>query len=208
MNLDVSRKRVIKRKLATVEECQLDLNEELPIMFNAFKEAVRMYQKEIINTPPESRARAFEASLLNSKMIQSIQKNFPNNWRFGKYKRFILNVEGYTVLFKKLNGKDLPMNVKTLHSTAISNQLQISLFDNSPISIDPILVFGYKKDKFGSIFDPKLVYIDEELVQWTLTEDMIENNKGVVKLVKRNIVQAKPKLKEGLKGGSKKSGSL
>nr|WP_299340835.1 hypothetical protein [Allomuricauda sp.] len=190
--------RIIKRKLASLEGCQMDLKKELPMMFKAFKEAVEMYQQEIVKTPPEARARAFEASLLNSKMIQSIQANFPRNWKFGRYKRFILNVEGYTVLFKKLNGKNMPMNIKTLHSSAISNQLQTSLFDNLELSINPILFFGYKKDRFGGIFDPKLVYIDEEKVQWILDEKMVENTLDVVKIIPQSVSKARPTLKKGL----------
>ncbi len=191
--------RKAKRRLATSKECQIDLNEQLPIMFKAFTEAVRMYENEIIQTPPQSRARAFEASLLNSKMIQSIQSNFPVNWKFGKYKRFMLNLQGYTVLFKKLNGKNMPMNIKTSHATAISNQMQTSLFDNDRKSINPILIFGYKKDKLGNIFDPKLVYIDEDQVQWTLTEDIVQNNEDVKRLSKVSIEKVMPKLKENLK---------
>lgn len=191
--------RAIKRRLATSNECQNDLDIQLPIMFKAFSDAVRMYETEIIQTPPQSRARAFEASLLNSKMIQSIQSNFPINWKFGKYKRFLLNIQGYTVLFKKLNGKNMPMNIKTSHASAISNQMQTSLFDNNHVSINPILIFGYKKDKLGNIFDPKLVYIDEEKVQWSLTESIINNNQDVKSLSKVSIEKVAPKLKENLK---------
>ena len=191
--------RRVKRRIATSEECQIDLNEQLPIMFKAFTEAVRMYETEIIQTPPQSRARAFEASLLNSKMIQSIQTNFPIHWKFGKYKRFMLNIQGYTVLFKKLKGNNMPMNIKTSHATAISNQMQTSLFENERVSINPILIFGYKKDKLGGIFDPKLVYIDEEQVQWTLTEDFVQNNENIKRLSKVSIEKAMPKLKENFK---------
>jgi hypothetical protein len=190
--------RTVKRRLATSEECQVDLNEQLPVMFKAFTEAVRMYENEIIQTPPQSRARAFEASLLNSKMIQSIQVNFPVNWKFGKYKRFMLNLQGYTVLFKKLNGKNMPMNIKTSHATAISNQMQTSLFANERKSINPILIFGYKKDKLGSIFDPKLVYIDEEQVKWSLTENVVIDTENVKRLSKVSIEKTLPKLKKNL----------
>lgn len=188
-----------KRRLATSKECQVDLNEQLPIMFKAFTEAVRMYETEIIQTPPQSRARAFEASLLNSKMIQSIQSNFPVNWKFGKYKRFILNVQGYTILFKKLNSKDKPMNISTDHTSAILNQYQTSLFWNTTFSINPILFFGYKKDRLGNIYDPKLVYIDEDKVQWTLTENVVQNNNDIKHLSRVSVEKAIPKLKETLK---------
>jgi hypothetical protein len=192
----------VKRRVATVEECKLDLAAKLQEMFLAFYDALQMFDAEIRQTPPEARARAFEASLLNSKMIQSIQKHFPKNWKFGKYKRFLLNIEGYTILFKKLNSKNKPMNVQTVHSTGIENQSQVSLFEGTHTSIDPILIFGYKKNLVGKIHDPKLVYIDENEVRWTITENSIEENEnGVVTLNKPItpnvpvIEKAKPKLK-------------
>lgn len=190
--------RVIKRKIATSSECQFDLEKELPIMFKAFSEAVILYDKEIVQTPPDARVISLEASLLNSKMIQCIQSQFPKNWKFGKYKRFMLRVQGYTVLFKKLNGKDRPMNIKTLHSSAILNQLQTSLFDGGHISIDPILIFGYKKDKLGKIFDPKLVYIDENEVRWTITENAIEIIPNVSIFAKLSTEKSLPQLKKVL----------
>ena len=194
-----------KRRLASEKECKIDLNKELPILFKSFSYALSLYEKEIIQTPPESRARAFEASLLNSKMIQSIQKHFPENWRFGKYKRFILSVEGYTVLFKKLNSKDKPMNIKTLHNSAISNQRQMSLFSNEEEVVNPILIFGYRKDRVGNIFDPKLVYIDEEKVRWTITADAVEKVKEVKVLATTTIEKATPTLKESKKDKRKTS---
>lgn len=194
----------VKRKLATRKGVEHDLSMYLSKLFNAFHMASEMYEQEIVKTPPQSRARAFEASLLNSKMIQSIQEHFPENWRFGKYKRFLLNVEGYTVLFKKLNNKNMPMNVKTSHSSAISNQMQTSLFDNNSISVDPILFFGYRKDKTGRIFDPKLVYIDEDKIQWTLTDES-NMNEITPSLGTPEIEKAVPVIKVGLNKKKKTS---
>lgn len=195
----VNEERDAKRRIATVDECKLDLTNELPIMFDAFESALVLFTKEIVQTPVLARAISLEASLLNSKMIQCIQEYFPNNWKFGKYKRFMLRVQGYTVLFKKLNGKNKPMNIKTLHSTSIMNQEQVSLFDSGHKSIDPILIFGYKKDRFGNIFDPKLVYIDESEVQWTITKTSISTSDGLTSVIRTNVEKVKPTLKEGLK---------
>lgn len=166
-----------RRRLASLEGCKMDLEKHLKEMFLAFKEALKNYNKELIQTPPQARARAFEASLLNSKMIASIQNHFPNYWKFGKYKRFILRLEGYMVLFKKLNKSDKPMNIKTKIVSAINSQLSLSLFDDQTFVQDPILFFGYQKNKFGDISEPKLVYIDHNQVQWTITEnDLPDDN--------------------------------
>jgi len=185
----------IKRRLASEQECKLDLQLELPKMFDAYHEAVSLYSTEIMQTPVLSRVISLEASLLNSKMIQCIQSRFPQNWKFGKYKRFMLRANGYTILFKKLNGNDKPMNIKTMHSTAISNQMQVTLFDNGHKSIDPILFFGYKKNRIGGIYDPKLVYIDEDEVRWTITESAVENSLGLNITRKATTEKVLPKVK-------------
>lgn len=164
-----------KRRVVSEEECKLELKEVLPLLFQAFREAFMSYEKEVVQTRPEARARGFEASLLNSKMIESIQKHFPKKWKFGKYKRFLLNINGFVVLFKKLNGKDMPMNIKTKSVEAISQQLSLPLFDTAGTMENPILFFGYQKDGLGNVTNPKLVYIDEDKVKWTITENDVDD---------------------------------
>jgi hypothetical protein len=186
----------VKRKLASLDGCKFDLEKELPMLFKAFNEAFSSYEKEIIQTPPEARARGFEASLLNSKMIQSIQGNFPINWKFGRYKRFTLRIKGYIVLFKKFDNRGLPMNIKTKSADAISQQLSFSLFDDSTFVAEPILFFGYRKDTLGNVLEPKLVYIDEEKVRWNITEQDIAKTKTIRIPKEENI--AMPKLKTGI----------
>jgi hypothetical protein len=193
-------KRQGKRKLATFDGVKFDLKNALELMFKAFHEANEMYEKEIIQTPPLARARGFEASLLNSKMIQCIQKYFPENCRFGRYKRFILRVNGYIILFKKLDKKNRPMNIKTKLVNAISNQLTLSLFNDTTYVQEPILYFGYNKDKIGNISEPKLVYLDEDRIKWEITaNDIIATNisdNSVVEM-QRKTQTATPILKKG-----------
>ena len=166
---------VPKRRLISAEECSIDLKPHLPTLFIAFKEARMLYEKEIRQTPPQARARSLEANLLNSKIIQSIQKYFPKNWFFGKYKRFILYLDGYNIFVKKLNGKNMPMNVKTRNDDAIKHQAQLSLFDDETDTSDPILFFGYQKSPVGEILDAKLVYVDENRARWTITDADIDH---------------------------------
>ncbi|MDX9694383.1 MAG: hypothetical protein RBT49_01190 [Bacteroidales bacterium] len=185
-----------KRRLASLEGCKVDLKEDLPLMFKAFNQAFAAYESEVVQTPPEARARGFEASLLNSKMIQSIQSNFPINWKFGKYRRFTLRIKGYIVLFKKFDNRGLPMNIITKSVTAISQQLSLSLFDEVSFVAEPILFFGYRKDKMGNIADPKLVYIDEDKIKWTITHDEILTIKTTS--ISKEEKVAKPKFKESI----------
>lgn len=161
-----------KRRIVSQKECETDLKLVLPLFFQAFYEAVELFKKEIGLTPPTARVRNYEATLLNSKILQCVQKYFPDNWCFGKYKRFILRLNGYRVLVKKLNKYNKPMNVKTKNTVAIGNQMQLSLFEDEDVS-DPVLFFGYRINSIGEIISPKLVFIDEDQVKWQITMDDI-----------------------------------
>jgi hypothetical protein len=183
----------MKRRIISQDECISDLSDWLSLVFNAAGRAVTLFEKEIALTPPQSRSRGFEASFLNSKMIQCIQEDFPDNWKFGRYKRFILRLKGYNILFKKLNGRNFPMNIKTKSSDAIINQLQGDLFDvtnDFAAAAEPIVFFGYKKDGLGVIGDMKLVYIDENKVKWTVVEDRICKTAEIVDINKKEIREA------------------
>tara|TARA_Y100000815_G_C13253039_1_gene466316 strand:- start:177 stop:848 length:672 start_codon:yes stop_codon:yes gene_type:complete len=193
-----------KRRLAKLEGVKHDLKNELPLLFQTFKYAYELYESEILNTPPLARARGFEASLLNSKMIQAVQKYFPDKWVFGKYKRFTLRTKGYIILFKKLNQKNRPMNIKTNSVNAISNQISLPLFNEDSYIEEPILFFGYKRDRFGNISEPKLVYLDEDKVRWAITSKDIEDNNYIIN-TPRKVQPASPQLKKG-KDSDKKAG--
>jgi hypothetical protein len=184
-----------KRRVASIEECKIDLTKELPIFFRAFSQAVSEFEKEIIMTPPEARARGFEASMLNSKMIHSIQQNFKDGWKFGKYRRFILRVNGYNILFKKLNNRCMPMNIKTKNVMAISQQLSFPLFDEYSEVVEPILFFGYRKDRIGNVIDPQLVYIDDNKARWNITEGEIMSIADEVLSNAEKTESASPKIR-------------
>ena len=55
----------------------------------------------------------------------------------------------------------MPMNLRTKMTDSIENQLQGRLFQDDEDPTAPILFFGYKKNQFGELVDPKLVYIEE-----------------------------------------------
>lgn len=184
----------VKRRLATTEGCLYDLSDELPMFFKAFEDACKRYNQEILHTPPEARCRGFEAILFNSKLIQGIQTYFPDDWKFGKYKRFIFCKKGYLVLFKKLNSKGMPMNIKTKMVDSINYQMMESLFDSLDFYEEPILYFGYKKDRIGNIYQPQLVYIDENKVRWSIDERDVEA-KNIRAIEKPSEEIALPKLK-------------
>ena len=147
-----------------------------------------------MQTPPEARMRGFEAHLLNVKTIQSIQQYFSRDWKTGKYGRFMLYVKGYIILFKKLNKNDMPMNIRTKMTDSIENQLQGRLFQDDEDPTAPILFFGYKKNQFGELVDPKLVYIDENKVKWAINKPATEGLKPAV-VLKPSVPAASVSLK-------------
>ena len=104
---------VQKRRIITAKECKQDLKNHLEMIFRSVENGINGYNEVSSLFPVTARARALEANVLNSKIIESIQNSFPEYWRFGKYRRFVLRINGYNILFKKLNNKDLPMNIRT-----------------------------------------------------------------------------------------------
>ena len=81
------------------------------------------------------------------------------------------------------------MNIPTKYSLSLTNQQQGSLFDKDDNGSEPILFFGYNKNRFGEIINPKLVYIDENELRFTITEDDIAQNivMDVLRPVQPNI---------------------
>ncbi|WP_145993239.1 hypothetical protein [Tenacibaculum piscium] len=189
-----------KRRQVSKDECLIDLKKELPKVFKAFNRGVKKFNKVSSMFSPDSKVR-FDASVLNTSIVESLQVEFSNNWKWGKYKRFILRLNDYIFLVKKLNNNNMPMNIKTKHVNTISNQLSLPMFDNEVYQDNPILFFGYKVDRMGEIVSPEVVYIDENQVKWIITENDViatktlfkpntQNNKVKVS-IKKELVRRK-----------------
>ena len=108
-----------KRTLASNETCKLELNKEIQLLFTTYEEALDKANKALSFFPPHSRSRALEASIVQSCFAENLLKNFSDKAFFGKYRRLILRVKGYLILFKKLNNKGYPMNIKTINVQSI-----------------------------------------------------------------------------------------
>lgn len=174
-----------KRRQVSKDECLFDLKKELPRVFKAFNRGVKKYNKVSSMFNPESKVR-FDASVLNTSIVESLQDEFSNNWKWGKYKRFILRLNDYIFLVKKLNQNNMPMNIKTKHVNTISNQLSLPMFNSDVYQDDPILFFGYKVDRMGEIISPQVVYIDENKVKWIVSENDVTVTQTLFKSVKKN----------------------
>ena len=154
------------------------MKDELPLLFRAFHNAVLKFNEEVGLTSPEDRIRGFEATYFNAKLVQCLRELFGNDLKYGKYGRVILFKNGYVCLFKKLNSRGLPMNIRTKNSVSIGNQLQGNLFNCEDDGSSPIVIFGYSKDKLGALIRPRIVYIDEERLKWTIEENQIVKTTG------------------------------
>src|SRR5690606_23483455 len=121
---------------------------------------------------------------------------------YGRYRRLILKVKGYVILFKKLNSKGMPMNIYTENVRKLSNQeIQLSLFNESKYSESPILYFGYEKNKLGEYTQPRIVYIDENKIKFVIDAEQMGYTIDLFSEVETSpaTVKVKPILKDKLK---------
>lgn len=163
-----------KRRIISKIEALSDLKDVLPLLFRSFHEGIKLFNDRIIQFPVNSRDRLLETSVFRSCVIERLEENFADALKIGKYKRVVLRKCNYQILFKKLNNYNFPMNIVTRLSESIYNQIQLPLFDESFGISEPIIFFGYRKNIFGEMCDPKLVYVDDKRVQWTINESEID----------------------------------
>lgn len=160
-----------KRKFISKEDAHEILSEYYQELFRAYYSGIDKYNMEIQQTIPEARTR-LDSTLLNAKLTESFILNFPDNWGRGKYGRIIFRWENIQMLIKKLDKNNKPSYIPTLLSGAIQEQLQLSLFEDGSADQDAILIFGYTKDKYGQIVNPRIVYFDGE-AKWIIYSDEI-----------------------------------
>ena len=195
---DFSRRAQGKRILANYEGCKFDLADELPKMFMVFKEALENTKEQLLNFKPQFRSRALEASIMQSFFAEKLENYFSSKVFRGKYKRLILRVNGYLILFKKLNNKGYPMNIKTVNVQSILNQQQVlDLFADSDYNDEPLLYFGYQVNRFGEYHSPQLVYIDDNIIKFSISLD----EEGGMQVLSENStpVETSPSLRRVIK---------
>lgn len=191
----VTRRNQGKRRLADIKECQSELKEAFKMLIDSFNEAKILADERLAIYPVHMRPRTLDAIIIQSCFVEVVSRNFSGKVILGKYKRVIIKIRGYLILFKKLNKKMFPMNIRTKNVQSMLNQNQtLSLFDETDHEEDPILYFGYQKNKFGEYTSPQLVYIDDSTVKFLIshgenqipipfTQDVnLENNKAKVEV--------------------------
>ncbi len=159
-----------RKRIINAKEFQFDMKSALQGFFTAFNRAVVVYNDKIKSIDPRDRVRSFEASFFNTCLMQTLREILGVNIQKGRYGRMYLYINGYIVLFKKLDKYNMPMNVRTNHLLKIENQQEGNLFSDEEDGIAPIIFFGYSKSSIGELVHPRFVYIDEEMVKWTLDE--------------------------------------
>ena len=162
-----------RKRIISSQECQFDMKDALQHIFSAYHEAVKLYNLEIGMTNPQDRIRGLEASYFNSKLMQCLRSYFDTHLKRGKYGRMFLYENGYIVLFKKIGKNGKPMNIRTKLMDAIENQLMGNLFNAEEDGSSPMIFFGYSKSRLGEIVHPRILYIDENSVKWTIEENEI-----------------------------------
>ena len=165
-----------KRALADYETSKMELENEIMLLFKTYKSALYSTQQQMLSFKVEFRSRTLEASIMQSFFAEFLQENFGTKAFYGKYKRLILRSNGYLILFKKFNNKGMPMNIKTINVQSILNQNQVlDLFANSDYNDEPILYFGYKKNKYGEYVSPELIYVDEGNIVFSIGIDDMDS---------------------------------
>lgn len=173
-DMEFSRKLQGKRLLADYETCKIELRIQLELLFETFDAAIAKANRILFELPRAIRARGTEASIVQSCFAEELFFNFGTKAFFGKHRRLILLEKGYVILFKKLNNRGMPMNIQTDNIQSILNQnMSSDLFANTEYGEDPILYFGYQKNRIGEYINPQLIYIDEGLIQFTISRDDI-----------------------------------
>ena len=138
-----------KRKRIDKKSALALLKDYISDIFDAYQKAVDKFNIEINQTIPEARTRLW-AVLLNAKLTESFIRKFPDKWKIGKYGRVVFRWKGVQLLIKKLDNNSKPSYIPTILSDSIINQEQQTLFGEEDSYIEePILIFGYSKDRMS-----------------------------------------------------------
>ena len=87
------------------------------------------------------------------------------------------------------------MNVRTNHLLKIENQQEGNLFSDEEDVIAPIVFFGYSKSSIGELVHPRFVYIDEEMVKWTMDEFGVPQKETTLFTSLSDVETAHPKVR-------------
>jgi hypothetical protein len=186
-----------KRQAFSKEDAVELLRQNAVQIFSAFDEALDKYNVEIQQTSPLARTR-LDSPLLHAKITDSFIATFPENTIIGKYRRIIFRYVGNgnkcQLIIKKLSKSSRPSYISTRLSNTILSQGQCELFDGEESAKrEPLLIFGYTKDRFGNLTNPRIVYFDEEPVWEIVPSDFAS---ALPNMDSVEYIEVKPKRKQ------------
>lgn len=186
-----------KRQAFSKEDAVELLRQNAVQIFSAFDEALDKYNVEIQQTSPLARTR-LDSPLLHAKITDSFIATFPENTIIGKYRRIIFRYVGNgnkcQLIIKKLSKSSRPSYISTRLSNTILSQGQCELFDGEESAKrEPLLIFGYTKDRFGNLTNPRIVYFDEEPVWEIVPSDFAP---ALPNMDSVEYIEVKPKRKQ------------
>ena len=159
------------RRIITAKECEEELKEDLPILFEALIEGTERGSDEC--SKPSLKCRPFDANTINTWVLSEINEAFPGAAIIGAGGRVYFEIKGFLIIVKKLNDKGMPMNIPTdLHDAVLHQKKSCVLDDSIEGQSKPILVLGYNTDKFGNITGHMLTYIIG-CPRWTISAESI-----------------------------------
>lgn len=186
-----------KRQTFSKEDAVELLRQYAVQIFSAFDVALEKYNVEIQQTSPLARVR-LDSQLLHAKITDSFIDTFPENTIVGKYRRIIFRYVGNNnkcqLIIKKLSKLGRPSYISTRLSNTILSQGQCELFDgDESAKREPLLIFGYTKDRYGNLTNPRIVYFDEEPI-WEIVPSDFAATLPNMDSVER--IEVKPKRKQ------------
>lgn len=139
-----------------------------------------------------------DSPLLHAKITDSFIEAFPENAIVGKYRRIIFRYvdkdRKCQLIIKKLSKSSRPSYISTRLSNTILMQGQCELFDGDEnAKREPLLIFGYTKDRYGNLTDPRIVYFDENPI-WEIVPSDFAATLPNMDNVER--IEVKPKRKQ------------
>lgn len=162
------------RRTISLEEALEGLRDAAQTMFAAYEEGLRHFNRVIsLFETPEARTNRLEAGVMHSCLVEAFVKAFPDyvvpNTKYG---RFILRIAETQIIIKRINEAGKPSYVPTILSDKILTQSSASLFDDEDeaAKAEPVLIFGYTRNKVGEFVDPRIVYFKGSPI-WVIAAD-------------------------------------
>ncbi|MGV3540468.1 MAG: hypothetical protein ACO1OQ_11695 [Rufibacter sp.] len=192
------------RALSVQEVFERVMEKELPVFVEAQEKAFEMMRSDLSKRSPLYQNRNSKSNRINENIKGLLYDLYPEQMKETPTKRFYFEKPGkYIILFKKLTGNLLPMNIATKSSSRILSQLPIEFTNQMPI----IFVGYVPNSSWDSIEKICAVYISQGKIIWVSDLRMLGGGPSTLDLFDSNPVNddpiiVRPKIKKSLDGQS------